>query len=74
MMDTRDLGLLIIALGAGLILIGLLVWAGGFSWFGKLPGDLRWEGERGSVYVPITSMILISIGLSLLLALIRRLL
>lgn len=73
-MDARDLGLLIIALGFGLVVIGLLVWAGGFSWFGRLPGDLRWEGKRGSAYVPITSMVLISIGLSLLLALIRRLL
>ena len=41
---------------------------------GRLPGDIRIEGENGSFYFPITSSILVSIILSVLLNLISRLL
>jgi len=41
---------------------------------GRLPGDIRIEGENGSFYFPITSSILVSIVLSVLLNLISRLL
>ena len=41
---------------------------------GRLPGDIRIEGETGSFYFPITSSILVSIVLSVLLNLISRLL
>jgi H+/Cl- antiporter ClcA len=37
-----------------------------FSWFGKLPGDIHHESENGSVFIPITSMIIVSIVLSVL--------
>lgn len=60
----------------GVILVGLgavLRWAPWLlSWFGNLPGDIRHEGERTSVFVPITSMILISLAASLLLSFFRR--
>jgi hypothetical protein len=42
-------------------------WSGALSWFGRLPGDLRFGGENGRVFVPITSMLLLSIGVSALL-------
>lgn len=41
---------------------------------GRLPGDIRIEGEHGSFYFPLTSSILVSITLSVLLNLISRLL
>lgn len=53
-------------LGVGLIVAGLLVWSGGLSWFGRLPGDVRWEGDHSRVYLPIVSMILVSVALSVL--------
>jgi Protein of unknown function (DUF2905) len=71
-MPSRGLGLLLVGLGVAAILVGLLVWAGWLSWFGRLPGDIRIERENARVYFPITSMILISIVLSLLMALLRR--
>ena len=40
--------------------------------FGRLPGDIRIEGENGSFYFPLTSSILISILLSILLNIISR--
>lgn len=72
MMETRSVGLVIIAAGASLALIGLAVYYGGFSWFGRLPGDIRYEGERTRVLIPITSMILTSVVLTLLANLAKR--
>ena len=39
---------------------------------GRLPGDIRIEGQNGSFYFPITSSILVSVVLSLVLNLINR--
>jgi hypothetical protein len=57
----------------GIIVVGLLVWAGAFSWFGRLPGDVRIERETVRVYFPFASMLVISLVLSLLFYLFRRL-
>jgi Protein of unknown function (DUF2905) len=65
-------GTILIALGVGLILVGLLIWSGSLSWFGRLPGDIRIERETMRVFIPITSMLLISVVLSLVLYLVRR--
>ncbi|MBP6209974.1 MAG: DUF2905 domain-containing protein [Anaerolineales bacterium] len=40
---------------------------------GRLPGDIRIEGENGGFYFPVTSSILVSVILSLLLNLTLRL-
>jgi NAD/NADP transhydrogenase beta subunit len=65
-------GPMLIALGVGLILVGLLFWSGSMSWFGKLPGDIRIERETVRIYVPIVSMLLVSVVVSLVLYLVRR--
>ena len=52
--------------------MGALVWTGGLSWFGKLPGDFRYEGEGTRAYFPITSMVLVSVVLTLILQVLRR--
>ena len=71
-MDSRSLGLLVIALGVGAVVVGLLIMSGGLSWFGRLPGDIRVERENVHVYVPIVSMLLVSVALSVIVYLIRR--
>ena len=43
-----------------------------FSWFGKLPGDIRIESERGKFFFPITSMVIVSVVLTVLFNLFRR--
>ena len=48
------------------------MWAGGFAWFGRLPGDIRIERETVHIYIPIVSMLLVSLVLTLLLNLLRR--
>jgi hypothetical protein len=67
------MGLLIIVAGVVLIVIGVLVSAGALSWFGRLPGDIRVERANTRVHVPITSMLLVSVVLSIVLAILRRL-
>jgi len=39
---------------------------------GRLPGDIRIEGENGSFYFPLTSSILVSVILTIILNLISR--
>jgi NAD/NADP transhydrogenase beta subunit len=65
-------GTILIAIGVGLILVGLLIWSGSLSWFGRLPGDIRIERDTVRVYVPIVSMLLVSLVVSLVLYLVRR--
>ena len=43
-----------------------------FSWFGKLPGDIRYEKGNLKFFFPITTMILLSLGTSLLFKLFGR--
>jgi hypothetical protein len=50
----------------------MLVFSGALAWFGRLPGDLRFERSNLRVYVPIVSMLLVSLVLTVLLSLIGR--
>ena len=65
-------GALLVGLGVVLILVGLLLWSGSLSWFGRLPGDIRIERDSVHIYVPLVSMLLVSGVVSLVLYLIRR--
>lgn len=67
------IGLALVIAGACIALIGLLVWTGGLSWFGKLPGDIRIIRGETRVYIPLVSMALVSVVLTLLANLVRRL-
>lgn len=71
-MGQRPLGLLIAGAGLVLMVVGLLAFTGALGWFGKLPGDIRIERNDARFYFPITSMIVVSIVLSLVLAFLRR--
>jgi hypothetical protein len=73
MMGARSGGLLVILIGAGIVVVGLLIYAGALSWFGRLPGDLNFGTERTRVFIPITSMLIVSLILSLVAYVIRRL-
>jgi hypothetical protein len=63
---------LVIAIGAIIVVGGLLMLSGALSWLGRLPGDIRFGGENVKVYIPITSMLLVSLLLSAVIWLIRR--
>lgn len=62
-----------------LIILGLLIAAVGVCWpwisklgLGRLPGDIRVEGEHGGFYFPIVTCLVLSVILSLVLWLLRR--
>ncbi len=58
--------------GAGLVLIALgLAWAF-IPGMGRLPGDVRLEGEGWTLYAPIATSIILSVGLTLILAIVSR--
>jgi len=69
---NRSMGLLVIVAGVVVILVGVLIYSGGLSWFGRLPGDIRYESGGTRVYIPIVSMLLISVALTLIFSVLRR--
>jgi len=76
MFDFQNLGRFLLIVGGGIALIGLLLMLSGrlFPWLGRLPGDIRYEGENVSCFFPIATSILLSIILTILLNLAIRLL
>lgn len=69
---NRTAGIVLIAIGITVAIVGVLAWTGALSWFGRLPGDIRIEGERTRVYIPLVSMILVSVVLTVLVNLVAR--
>ena len=67
-------GKLLITIGIILVALGIVMnyapWL--VNWFGKLPGDIRIEDENKSLFIPITSSIVISIILSIVASLLFR--
>ena len=65
---------ILIIIGFLCIAIGL-IWSYApwmLNWFGKLPGDINIKSERSRVFIPITSMIIISVVVSVLINLFRK--
>jgi hypothetical protein len=60
--------------GLILIVIGVILYYAPWilKWFGRLPGDIRIESNSTRIYIPIVSMILISIIVTLIINLFKR--
>ena len=69
---SRQIGLVVVFAGMVLVGLGLLIYLGALRWFGKLPGDIRYQSDHVQFYAPIVSMLIISLVLSLLFYLLRR--
>jgi Protein of unknown function (DUF2905) len=69
---NRQIGLVVVVAGIVLVGLGVLIYSGALRWFGKLPGDIRYESDHAQFYAPIVSMLIISLVLSLLFYLLRR--
>jgi hypothetical protein len=63
------MGKILIIVGLVAVVAGLIIQFApqAFSWFGKLPGDIRYEKGNFKFFFPLTTMILLSVGVSLLL-------
>lgn len=72
----REVGVALMVGGAALLVIGAAMTYGsaiGLGWLGKLPGDIRVERQGLTLYLPITTCILVSLMLTALFFLISRL-
>jgi len=71
----QTVGKYIMIAGIFLIVTGLILYFSGgkLKWLGNLPGDIRIVRENFRLYIPVTTMILLSVLLTLILYLIRKL-
>jgi hypothetical protein len=72
-----DFGRTFVLLGVVLVVVGAVMWlvgaAGGkIPFLGRLPGDIHIQRGNWSFYFPLTTSILLSLLLTLILALISR--
>ncbi len=68
----RNIGTWLVIAGLVMAGIGALAMTGALRWFGRLPGDIRAEGEHTSFFFPITSMVLVSVVLTIIVNLVGR--
>ncbi len=69
----RELGWLLLGAASLLAVAGVVLLAAGrLPFLGRLPGDIRIEGERGAFFFPITTCLLISVVATLVLNLLAR--
>lgn len=68
-------GKYVIIAGIMIVVTGLVIYFFGdkLGWIGHLPGDIRIEKENTRIYVPFTTMILVSLILTLLFNLLKKL-
>jgi Protein of unknown function (DUF2905) len=69
---SPELGRIVVVVGIVLVVVGGLAMLGVRVPFGRLPGDIAIEGERGGIYIPIATMIVVSLVLTVLLNLFAR--
>ena len=77
-MDLNTVGRMVILLGVALLLLGgVLILFSRIPFLkdlGHMPGDIRVQGNSFSCFIPVVSMIILSILLSLALNIVLRLL
>ena len=64
---TPELGRILVVVGAVLVVVGGLAWMGI-----RVPGDIVIQGEHGVIVIPLGTMILVSIVLTVVLNLLLR--
>jgi Protein of unknown function (DUF2905) len=61
-----DIGRIVLLIGVVLVVVGGLSMLGVRLPIGRLPGDIAIEGKNGGVYIPIATMLIASLILTLL--------
>jgi len=69
---SPELGRFLVAIGIVLVVVGGLAMAGIRLPIGRLPGDIAITGERGGVFIPLGTMLVISVVLTILFNLFLR--
>jgi hypothetical protein len=63
---SPEVGRFLVVIGVILVVVGTLAIAGIRLPFGRLPGDIAITGDRGGLFIPLGTMIVVSIVLSVL--------
>ena len=61
---SPEIGRVVLIIGVVLVVIGGLAVIGVRLPFGNLPGDIHIQGENGSIYIPLGTMLVISLILT----------
>jgi hypothetical protein len=69
---SPEVGRIVLVIGIVLVVLGGLAVLGVKLPIGRLPGDIAIQGEHGSIYIPITSMIVLSVVVTALANLLFR--
>jgi DUF2905 family protein len=69
---SPELGRFLVVIGVVLVIVGTLAIAGIRLPFGRLPGDIAITGDRGGLFIPLGTMILVSVVLTVLFNLFLR--
>lgn len=71
---NHSMGKYLFIIGLIIALAGLLLWLWPSKWsgLGNLPGDIRIEKENFRLYIPVTTSLLISVVISLIIFLVRK--
>jgi hypothetical protein len=70
----QPIGKILIIAGILIVIAGVVIYFAGdkLTWLGRLPGDIRIEKKNVKFYFPITTMILVSVVLSAIIAIIKK--
>jgi len=72
-MALESLGKLLIIIGVSVVMVGaFFMLLSKLPWFGRLPGDIVIHREGWTIYLPITTMILVSLVLTIIMNFIFR--
>jgi hypothetical protein len=69
---SPELGRILLVVGIVLVVVGGLSVLGVRLPFGRLPGDIAITGDRGGIYIPLGTMIVVSLLLTVLFNLFLR--
>lgn len=70
---SPEIGRILLLVGLVIAGIGLLAVLGLRLPLGQLPGDIRIETDRATIYIPLMTMLVVSIALSIMLTVLGRL-
>jgi hypothetical protein len=73
MEGLQPFGWSLVVLGAVIVVVGLVLVSGGrIPVLGHLPGDIVIRGENVTVFIPLGTMLVVSVVVSVVLALLNR--
>jgi hypothetical protein len=69
------MGKILVLVGGAILLLGIMLtfFPALFSWFGRLPGDITYHNNQIRAFIPITSMLIVSVLANIIIYVINKL-